>query len=471
MMNRSMQRELIKLLLQVNGMWQTVTLGDRQQQNMVLDIFKTVEDRCRHEFSADKAEQYVDILQTLIRVIQDTSWKDLSETEKQQSLVLLQDIVLGVTNKLRQEKEIKKEIVFLPYKASMWDSLESIWQAAQADRDSCNTYVIPLPYCDLNEDRSIARWHWDISEFPEYVPVLEYREYTLEKLQEMRPDVIFIHNPYDDCNRITSIDEHYYSRNLKKCTDLLIYIPYFVTKWKVDVGKCNVPGVVNADYVMLQDELICNWYKEVYAHPEEKHKFLIMGSPKVDKIRSIKKSQYPLPREWENLIGTKKHILFFNINFHGCLKNPQEFFKHLAILFEVIENSKDILLWWRPHPLLENGLESMFPELLDEYRRLKDIFIKQKIGIYDELTDFYPGFAWSDAYYGDQSSLHTLYQCMNKPTSLIPYEKIHNPHDCMLMLNQLIEHIGRKEFKWKRNINDTVPHHAGLNIYNWLKNK
>ena len=27
----------------------------------------------------------------------------------------------------------KKEVVFLPYKASMWDSLESVWKAADED--------------------------------------------------------------------------------------------------------------------------------------------------------------------------------------------------------------------------------------------------------------------------------------------------------------------------------------------------
>ncbi|MCD8038169.1 MAG: hypothetical protein LUE96_03660 [Lachnospiraceae bacterium] len=52
----------------------------------------------------------------------------------------------------------KKEIVFLPYKASMWDSLESIWLAAKED-DTCETFVIPIPYCDKNPDGSIKQWH------------------------------------------------------------------------------------------------------------------------------------------------------------------------------------------------------------------------------------------------------------------------------------------------------------------------
>ena len=29
----------------------------------------------------------------------------------------------------------------------MWDSLESVWQAADADPD-CDAYVVPIPYYD-----------------------------------------------------------------------------------------------------------------------------------------------------------------------------------------------------------------------------------------------------------------------------------------------------------------------------------
>ena len=34
---------------------------------------------------------------------------------------------------LKAEKEVKKGIVFLPYLAAMWDSMESVWQAAERD--------------------------------------------------------------------------------------------------------------------------------------------------------------------------------------------------------------------------------------------------------------------------------------------------------------------------------------------------
>ena len=52
------------------------------------------------------------------------------------------------------EREIpvdKLEAVFLPYNASMWGSLASIWKAADRDKD-CNAVVVPIPYYDKHPD-------------------------------------------------------------------------------------------------------------------------------------------------------------------------------------------------------------------------------------------------------------------------------------------------------------------------------
>ena len=468
MMNRNTQRELIKLLWQLNDICQAMDWQNQQQKNMVLDILGYVCAKCSHDFSRQKAEQYEEILQGLGHVIQDMNWNHMQAAEKRESLNLFQDIITQLTDNLRHEQEIKKEIVFLPYKVSMWDSLESIWQAAYTDKEHCNTYVIPIPYCERNADFSIAKWYWEKDQFPDYVPTLDCRLYTWEKLKEMEPDVIFIHNPYDGCNIVTSIDEQYYSANLKKCTKLLIYIPYFITKWKVDVAKCNAPGVVNADYVIVQDELIGKWYKEHYMISEDRDKFIVLGSPKVDKVRNAKKCDYPLPTGWTVLMENK-YVIFFNITFHGFLKHNNEFLQHLKRLFTALEHNPKILLWWRPHPLLDSGLKSIHPELVMEYQNLKAFYLKKKIGLYDEFPDFYPGFVWSDAYYGDESSLFTLYQCMGKPTRLINYEE-ENINNIEIVLEDIIKQIETGTIKLKRNVNDTIPHHAGVNIYNWVKN-
>ena len=49
-----------------------------------------------------------------------------------------------------QEVEGKIRIVFFPYKASMWDSLESVYLAALKD-DEVDAMVVPIPYFKLSD--------------------------------------------------------------------------------------------------------------------------------------------------------------------------------------------------------------------------------------------------------------------------------------------------------------------------------
>lgn len=107
--------------------------------------------------------------------------------------------------------EDRKEIVFLPYKASMWDSLESVWRVAEKDPD-CDAYVIPIPYYVKAPDESLNEEVYEGDQFPKDVPITRYDEYDLEAC---RPDAIYIHNPYDECNHVTSVHPYFYAKNLK----------------------------------------------------------------------------------------------------------------------------------------------------------------------------------------------------------------------------------------------------------------
>ncbi|MGG4548793.1 hypothetical protein ABER02_13425 [Rossellomorea marisflavi] len=78
------------------------------------------------------------------------------------------------------------KILFMPYKATMWDSLESIYTEALKD-DDCEVTVVPIPYYQLSNNGPISTYEG--SEFPEYVSVTPYKEYSLE---EEKPDIIYI---------------------------------------------------------------------------------------------------------------------------------------------------------------------------------------------------------------------------------------------------------------------------------------
>ncbi len=116
----------------------------------------------------------------------------------------------------------KREIAFFPYKASMWDSLESFWLEAR-EREDCEAYVVPIPYYDKNPDGSIRQWHYEGNEYPDYVPITPWEQYDLEI---RKPDEAYIHNPYDEFNLVTSVHPNFYLSELKKHVGKLIYTQY-----------------------------------------------------------------------------------------------------------------------------------------------------------------------------------------------------------------------------------------------------
>lgn len=163
-------------------------------------------------------EEYCEML---FQAFQEISGGQYSENKVYKNL---RKQLFKIENSVKNDIAIRKEVVFFPYKASMWDSLESVYLAAKEDPD-CDAYCVPIPYFDLNADKSFGQMHYEGREYPKNIEVIDWQTYNFE---ERRPDAIYIHNPYDDWNLVTSVHPRFYSRNLKKYTEKLVYIPYFI---------------------------------------------------------------------------------------------------------------------------------------------------------------------------------------------------------------------------------------------------
>ena len=344
----------------------------------------------------------------------------------------LKGILSRVSTGIRDRIPAQREVVFLPYKASMWDSLETVWQKLDAD-PSVNALVIPIPYFDKNPDGSAKEMHYEGDQFPKDVPVTDYREYNLES---NHPDAIYIHNPYDEANQVTSVHPDYYSSRLKNLTDELVYIPYFVL-WDVDPENEKavksvehyilLPGVINAHRVIVQSE---KWRK-VYinaltGYSGEKlrsyweKKIDGSGSPKLDRVKNLKAEDYQIPEEWVKVIersdGSRRKVIFYNTGVSALLKyNDGMLEKIVRVLGIFKDNSDDVVLLWRPHPLMEATIASMRPKLLEKYKSIVDEYRADGWGIYDDTPELDRAIAVSDAYYGDMSSVVQLYKETGKP--------------------------------------------------------
>ena len=344
----------------------------------------------------------------------------------------LSDLLTMIADSVQNDIKVRKEVVFLPYKASMWDSLESVWMAADDDPD-CDAYVVPIPYFDRNSDGSFGEKHYEGNLYPKYVPVTPYEEFDLE---EHKPDMIFIHNPYDEYNRVTSVHPEYYAKKLRQYTEQLVYIPYFVRDEiqrdnisEIEKMKhfCNLPGVLYAHKVIVQSEEMKQIYVDVLTNErriQEKEyweqKILGLGSPKIDKVCNSAKEDFVIPEEWKVLIQKKdggyKKIVLYNTHLSLVMSAyGYKFLDKLQNVFHIFRERIDIVLLWRPHPLTIQTIKSMNPAILKDYERIVNDFKREKWGIYDDSSDLNRAIAISDAYYGSMGSVYALYKKTGKP--------------------------------------------------------
>lgn len=378
-------------------------------------------------------EQYCEVLYRVNTQLQEIS---ASKAYKR-----LEGILLKAENAVGH-MDVRKEVVFMPYKASMWDSLESVYLAAKED-ESCDAYVVPIPYFDKLEDGTFGELHYEGGEYPENIEITHYDDYNLE---ERRPDVIYIHNPYDNCNLVTSVPERYFCSNLKKYTDCLVYIPYFILKEiepdnqeAIDGMKHFIflPGTIWADKVIVQSENMRQIYINEYIKaakesglPQEhtdrrrlEEKILGLGSPKLDKVHRVGKGDLNVPEEWRKVIekpdGTWKKIIFYNTSVGALLNNEGKMIEKMKLVFRTFkEQQEDVALLWRPHPLIPTTIQAMRPELWPEYEKLVQAYRQEGWGIYDDSADMDRAVVLSDAYYGDQSSVVQVYQETGKPVMI-----------------------------------------------------
>lgn len=331
-----------------------------------------------------------------------------------------------VQRRVEKEARVRLEIVFLPYKYAMFDCMESVWQAAMAD-ESCNVHLLPIPYytADRENDRLIE--HYEGESFSS--PIEDYRTYLLEVEQ---PDVIYFHNPYDDCNTVTSVNPRFFSSHLRECCSLLCYLPYYLagaaTAYERIGVYCNVLGVHNADLVVLQSKELVEAY---VANGIPREKLVALGSPKIDAVLQPQVGA-------ERILGGKKipegaKVLLVNTSISSVLANPARWIPIFSkLLLTLLENPK-IFPIWRPHPLLRESLAALKPQALKDWDGLVAVVAEAPFAVLDESDSALSAIALSDALITDYSSLMPQYVFTGKPVmqiTLVPDNGTHRVWFC-----------------------------------------
>lgn len=355
-----------------------------------------------------KNKEYLELLDKFKESVSKINLEDAAEISKRLK-ELISEIVIY-------------KVVFMPYKASMWDSLESIWMAADKD-ERCEALVVPITYYELDSNKNPIKKVNERDIFPEYVNAVNDEEYDLEN---DLPDIIYIHNPNDDRNLITRVDSRYYSWNLKKFCEKLVYVPYY--KWVDGVSSTSFKSAMyHADYILQSsDDAVkrCIEASPEYANilgmdaasvrKSMKKKLINLGSPEVDKVLSLSKENVTMPDDWRGKV-IKSRV---NVVYNTTLDEIFEFrtfdkVKETLVFFK--KNSEKAFVIWRPHPLMRQSLVSMFPDLVDEYDEIMSEFISGDYGVLDANPSMHYAMFWSDMYYGYKtSSMTELYKYTGK---------------------------------------------------------
>lgn len=420
-MSRALRQELFKAAESlekadtlIKGVLETNDAGLSMQvleecQNMAIALGNRIEAVYGQETrSVAILEEYCEAIFRIAEALEET------DTAKERCRYN-QVILTALKERMKEEIADRLEVVFLPYKAAMWDSMKSVWKAADKDSD-CDAYVMPIPYFDKNPDGSIGEMH-DESEFYE----MEILDWKTDMLAVRMPDVVVIHNPYDEYNVITTIHPAFYVKELKKCAGKVVYIPYFVhQKDIVREHYCVLPGTLYTDKVILQSEDVKKEYMKIFAEQTGikrglEKKFIALGSPKFD----TDDTKQEIPEEWKQFLykdGKKKKVIFLNTHIVSLMGQEDDlFFEKMEKIFEVFKKQEDIVLLWRPHPLMRATAKAMNPGVLERYENLVTQYKNKKIGIYDETPDYHTALEIADAYYGCYSSLVEVFHRSEKP--------------------------------------------------------
>lgn len=384
-------REVYGMLVDLQELALKIGQMIEEERNYLVEIINMLEAYCEEVFQCSEAVK---------------NREDICERNEKMQRYLsdIKDKINGIETKIR--------IAFFPYKYSMWDSLESIWNAASEDAN-CECQIVPIPYYTKGRDGKFSIKHYEGEEFLKICSIVNYEEYFLEKEQ---PDIMYIHNPFDQYNLVTMIEPRFFSTELKKYGGILVYVPYYISGYCIKYEDLNLiasRAVVNSDYIILQSESLKKAY-EYWGIPEKK--LLTLGSPKVDAVINVKRNN-GLSKNWETKLKGKKVILL-NSSIGELLNNSNYLIELQKNISSILEK-RNFALIWRPHPLLYDTIIEMRRKEKEKYEEIVKMVMVSANGVIDDNCDAKTAMWNSDAMISDYSSLLMQYTFTGQPVLVL----------------------------------------------------
>ncbi|WP_198014939.1 LicD family protein [Oribacterium sp. NK2B42] len=172
-----------------------------------------------------------------------------SEFQKQ-----LDSLKASLSDPLSARESDNEEVVFLTLGPRQWNYFAYFWNI-ESSKNKTSVFVIPIPYYETSINTEILRTHFNTEGYN--IPVTSLNDYDISK---RHPNRIYIQYPFDNINPAMRVHDVFYSDNLLKYTDELIYVPmydikdYYLHDIKSDYTLnylVKTPAVLNSDKIFL----------------------------------------------------------------------------------------------------------------------------------------------------------------------------------------------------------------------------
>ena len=277
-------------------------------------------------------------------------------------------------------------IGFLPYKRSMWNSMESVYQECR--NAGAISYILPLPYY-LMPDKTIV---CENELFPEALDI--------SLLGKISFDFLVIHYPYDGNNKVTSMLPEYYTAELRNYGKV-VFIPYSCTP---GIFTRLHKGLANIDYAFLcseaeRDAFIGEWAEHGVDFTGRVFGF---GSPKMDAAQKCSR-------------GSATLVINSLAPFLSAPFVRLQAYQHV-ITNEIGRGRKVI---FRPHPLLRQTIKSMRPDTEEAYNSFISWCDTRDNVTVDESENLEQAFEAADYLISDPSSVLEMWISTGREYTII----------------------------------------------------
>lgn len=278
-------------------------------------------------------------------------------------------------------------IGFLPYKRSMWNSMESVYQEClKAGAAAC---ILPLPYYLMPEKKVVC----ELDLFPA-------NALDISMLKKISFDYLVIHYPYDGNNKVTSMLPEYYTAELRNYGKV-IFIPYSCSP---GIFTRLHSGLANIDYAFLRSEEECEAFIAEWAEHgvDFSGRVFGFGSPKMDAIKKCSRGSATLVI---NSLAPYLYAPFVRID------------AYRRIITNEIGRGRKVI--FRPHPLLRQTIRSMRPDTEEAYNEFVEWCNAQENVIYDETEDLEHALEQADYLISDPSSVLEMWQSTGREYTVL----------------------------------------------------